>query len=86
MEYLAMIIIGLIMISMFLPWSKWFNYDFNGSCSYDDAYELATEGIKNGDDPQELYNACHYSSISHDKWDKGWMQACVDNGAKNPEL
>lgn len=81
MEILFIIIICLITVSMFLPWSKWLG---NVNLTYEDGYDSAIECItkKNGN-PQELYDQA--VDEDYDNFDRGWLAACVENGAEIKE-
>lgn len=50
--------------------------------NYQDGYNKAMLAIEKGKDPQKLFNACYYGAMSYDNWDKGWMNACKEKGAK----
>lgn len=52
---------------------------FSGKGAYNDGYNAAIKVIQRKDSPspQELLNQVK----GDDSWDKGWIQACIDNGA-----
>jgi len=56
---------------------------FNDTDEYENGYLSAEYSIKQGQDPQYLYDLCWDNTLSSDSWDKGWLQSCLDNGAKN---
>lgn len=67
---IVVIVIGLVLAGLYLP-----------DKTYADGYNAALETIENGYSPQEMYKQCLREG-NGDSWDKGWMNACVDKGAK----
>lgn len=53
---------------------------------YSEGYLSAQAFIDNGANPQTLFEEWeqnHWDDDEASEYDRGWMQACLDNGAKN---
>ena len=69
------VVIIVLMVILFYPFDT-------PTRSYQDSFQYgyreATKYIEKGCDPQELYDECDCNGA----FDMGWMQACLDKGAK----
>lgn len=55
------------------------------TASYTNGYYFASEAINEGGSPQDMYNQS-MQSLDQNDFDKGWRQACIENGAKDEEV
>jgi hypothetical protein len=76
---ISIILILLVLGWIFIPRS---NNKFDTQEDYERGYIEAMKYITEGLDAQHLYDQCYNNTIEIDKWDKGWMDACVAKGAK----
>ena len=59
------------------------NTQTNLSEKYLNGYNRANAVINQGGSAQELYNQSN-GALDQNDFDKGWQQACIENGAKEP--
>jgi len=80
--YIVLFSIGFFTI-IFFPYHKiklFQETNYNSGTSFEEGYDCAMKAIDEGKHtPQELFNQ---AKGGEDRWDKGWMEACIQRGAK----